>query len=86
MGNDRSRLDLEAKRDALFAGALKNVRSAALAAALVPLALVAWQPSTAYAQPPCPSGGCSVPEPATLLLLAPAAAALLWRQRRKGKE
>jgi hypothetical protein len=66
---------------------LKNVRSATLAAALVPIALVAAQPTDAYAQtcgicgePPCP-----IPEPETLLLLGPAAAALLVRNRRNAK-
>lgn len=87
MTNEESRRELAVKRDALFAGALKHVRSAALAASLVPVALLAAQPATTYAQQPCPSGGCpTAPEPATLLLMAPAAAALWWRQRRKGRK
>jgi hypothetical protein len=84
MGHDKTQLDLEAGRETLFAGTLRKVRSTALAAALVPVALVAAQPATAYAQTVCnPSSGCSVPEPSTLLLMAPAAA-LLWRRHRRG--
>jgi hypothetical protein len=81
---DHRTSELEKKRDALLAGALKNVRSATLAASLVPVALVAAEPTMAYAQdcgfsgaPPCP-----VPEPEMLLLLGPAAAAMLVRHRR----
>lgn len=78
--------DLEAKRRALLARALKHVRSAALAAALVPVAQVAVAPMVVSAQAPCPSGSCPpspVPEPATLLLMAPAAAMLLRGRRKK---
>lgn len=84
----RPKSDLEAKRAALFAGALKHARTAALVASLVPLAQVAVAPMTVSAQ--CdpnnpPSGGCptEVPEPATLLLLGGPAAAMLLRRRRK---
>ena len=82
--------DLTAKRDALLSGVLKNVRTATLAASLVPVALVAAQPVTTYAQQPCDPSAfppCdTVPEPATLLLLAPAAAALIVRHRRNSKK
>lgn len=66
-------------------GAAAHVRAAALVAALLPLAQIAAAPVTVSAQ--C-SGGCptttgSVPEPATLLLLAPAAVWLIRRQARK---
>ena len=76
--------ELEAKRAALFAGPLKHARTAALVASLVPLAQVAVAPTVAAAQQLCPSDGCpvEVPEPATLLLLAPAAV-LALRGRRK---
>lgn len=59
-----------------------RIRSAALIAALVPLAQVAASPVTLSAQ--CPSA-CPppVPEPGTLVMLAPAAAALLIRHRMK---
>ena len=65
--------------------ALKHIRSAALAAALVPLAQVAVAPVSVAAQ--C-SGACppAAPEPATLLLLAPAAGALAWRVRQNRKQ
>jgi hypothetical protein len=64
--------------------ALKHIRSAALAAALVPLAQVAVAPMSVAAQ--C-SGACppAAPEPATLLLLAPAAGALALRVRQNRK-
>jgi hypothetical protein len=59
-----------------------RVRAAALAAALVPLAQVAATPVTVLAQA---SGGTTgtVPEPASLVLLAPAAAWLVRRHLKK---
>ena len=80
----RQKSDLEAKRDALFGGALKHARAATLAASLVPVALVTAVPMTVVAQEPCGALGCAVPEPSTLLLLGGGAAtALLLRSRRK---
>jgi hypothetical protein len=83
----RPKSDLEAKRAALFAGALKYARAAALAASLVPLAQIAGVAIVAPLQAsgrPCATPACLtvVPEPATLLLLAPAVLMLL-RGRRK---
>jgi hypothetical protein len=59
----------------------KHATSAALIASMVPLAQAAVAPSAAIAQ--CdPNYGCTVtvPEPSTVLLLAPAAALLLRRR------
>lgn len=58
-----------------------RIRSAALVASLVPLASVAASPVTVSAQ----CSGCPppVPEPSTLALLVPAAAALIIRRRMK---
>jgi hypothetical protein len=80
---------VDARRESLFPGVLKNVRSATLAASLVPVAMVAAQPATAYAQcdPNCGGMNCppTAPEPAALLLLGSGAAALALRQRRRKK-
>ncbi len=59
---------------------LNGLRSAALVASLVPLAQVAVAPVTVSAQ----CSGCPppVPEPATLLMLAPAAAWVIRRRLR----
>ena len=81
--DDRAISDLQSKKT-VFAGALKHARSAALIASLVPVAQIAVAPATLSAQ--CPSGGCPpspVPEPTTLLLLAPGAAMLFLRRRKK---
>lgn len=88
--------ELERRGEALFAGPLRHVRSAALAAALVPVGLVAATPVTALAAtqpsgcpPICPPPP-TVPEPSTLLLLIPAAAGLAARhhlaKRRKNRQ
>jgi hypothetical protein len=63
-------------------GTAKHVRAAALVAALLPLAQIVAMPVTVSAQG---SGGTtgSVPEPASLVLLAPAAAWLVRRQLKK---
>ena len=64
-------------------GAARHVRAAALVAALLPLAQIAATPVTVSAQG---SGGTTtgnVPEPASLVLLAPAAAWLVRRQLKK---
>jgi len=60
----------------------KHVRAAALVAALLPVAQIAVAPVTLSAQG---SGGTtsSVPEPASLVLLAPAAVWLARRQLKK---
>jgi hypothetical protein len=81
--DDQAISELQTKK-AVFAGALKHARSAALIASLVPVAQIAVAPATVSAQ--CPSGGCApspVPEPTTLLLLAPGAAMLFLRRRKK---
>jgi len=63
-------------------GAGNRVRAAALVAALLPLSQVAITPVTVLAQS---SGGTTgtVPEPASLVLLAPAAAWLVRRHLKK---
>ena len=63
-------------------GVAKHVRAAALVAALLPVAQIAVAPVTLFAQG---SGGTtgSVPEPSSLVLLAPAAAWLARRQLKK---
>ena len=66
----------------LTAAAGNRVRATALVAALLPLAQVAVTPVTVVAQS---SGGTTgtVPEPASLVLLAPAAAWLVRRHLKK---
>ena len=51
--------ELQEKTQRLLAGPLKHIRAAALAAALLPLALVAVTPAAALTQ--CPSGICPPP-------------------------
>ena len=67
----------EAKRAALLA----HARTATLLAALVPLGQLAGAPMVASLEASCATCN-TVPEPATLLLLAPAAVMLLSRRRR----
>jgi hypothetical protein len=74
------------RKSGVAAGA--RLRAAALIAALVALGTIAASPVVTYAQcDAATSNRClptAVPEPSTLLLLAPAAGALwLYRRRKK---
>jgi hypothetical protein len=75
------------QRFSVTEAARSRLRSAALLAALVPIGTIAATPVVTYAQDQCgsaPDCPTAVPEPSTLLLLAPAAGALwLYRRRKK---
>jgi len=85
MSEVRTKLDRGETGARLLRGTMKYARGAALVASLVPLGVVATE-QVAIAQEDCPiPGSCAavaVPEPSTLLLLAPAAGALLLKRRR----
>ena len=61
MSQEIGQTEVQEKTHRLLAGPLKHIRAAALAAALLPLALVAVTPAAAATQ--CPSGICPPPPP-----------------------
>ena len=90
MSQETRHAELRVKTQQLLHGALKHVRAAALAAALVPLGAVAVSP--AVAQQDCsgsaPPPDCvSVPEPVTSILVGVGAGAVgmaaWWKRRGK---
>jgi len=57
MSQEAVKGELQYKAKQLLDGPLKHARAAALAAALLPLALIAATPASAQTAAPCPSGG-----------------------------
>jgi hypothetical protein len=87
--SSEARSDLKSRSGALLTGALKHVRGSALAASLIPVALVTAVPMTVVAQEPecgsAPLPPCAVPEPSTMLTVGVGAAASLLLRRRQPK-